>query len=46
MIAMIFLVLAFVCFLLAAFWSPPKGNLIAIGLAAWVLSELLGRSLH
>jgi hypothetical protein len=43
MISLILLVLAFVCFLLSAFWNPapPRVNLIALGLAAWVLSVLL-----
>jgi hypothetical protein len=43
MITLILLVFAFVCLALAAFWNPnpPKINLIAAGLAFWVLSELL-----
>jgi hypothetical protein len=43
MLTLILLVFAFVCFLLATFWqpSPPRFNLIAAGLAAWVLSVLL-----
>jgi hypothetical protein len=45
-IALILLVFSFVCFVLAAFWQPgpPRINLLAAGLAFWVLSELLGRS--
>lgn len=37
------LFIAFVCFVLASFWqpSPPRVNLIAAGLASWVLAELL-----
>jgi hypothetical protein len=44
MLTLIFLVFAFVCFALAAFWNPnpPRINLIAAGLAFWVLSEILG----
>jgi hypothetical protein len=44
MLTMILLVFAFVCFCLAAFWTPgpPRVNLIAAGLAFWCLSVLLG----
>jgi hypothetical protein len=44
MIGTILLVFAFVLFALAAFWNPapPRVNLIAAGLAFWVLSLLLG----
>jgi hypothetical protein len=47
MLPLIFLVFAFVCFVLAAFWNPapPRVNLIATGLAFWVLSQLVG-SMH
>lgn len=40
---LIFLVLAFCCFVIAAFWNSvtPRVNLIAAGLASWVLSLLL-----
>jgi len=43
MLTMILLVFAFCCFALAAFWNPnpPRVNLIASGLAFWVLSVLL-----
>ena len=43
MLQMILLVFSFVCFTLAAFWipQPPRVNLIAAGLAFWVLSVLL-----
>lgn len=38
----IFLILAFVAFLLAAIgWGYKKTNLIAVGLALWVLSILI-----
>lgn len=37
---LILLVFAFVCFVLAALWAPPKGNLVAAGLAFWVASVL------
>jgi hypothetical protein len=49
MLTLILLVFAFVCFTLAAFWNPtpPRVNLIAAGLAFWVLSVLLaGRWAH
>jgi hypothetical protein len=44
MLTLILLVFSFVCFTLAAFWNPapPRVNLIATGLAFWVLSVLLG----
>lgn len=43
MLTLILLVFAFVCFVLAAFWpNPPRVNLIAAGLAFWVLSVILG----
>lgn len=43
MITLILLVFAFVCFALSAVWtpSPPRFNLIAAGLAFWVLSLLI-----
>lgn len=41
MLHMILLVLAFVCFLLAAFPVPSRINLTALGLAAWVLTLLV-----
>jgi hypothetical protein len=45
MISLIFLALAFACFAIAAFWNPnppPRVNLIAAGLAFWVLSLIIG----
>lgn len=43
-VPVILYVLAFVCFLLAAFWvtNPPRPNLVALGLASWVLAIILG----
>lgn len=43
MLTLILLVFSFVCFALAAFWTPnpPRVNLIAAGLAFWVLSVLI-----
>jgi hypothetical protein len=48
MLTLILLVFAFVCFTLAAFWnpSPPRFNLIAAGLAFWVLSIILTTTHH
>lgn len=45
MIATILLVAAFVLFVLSAIGipSPPRFNLMAAGLACWVLAELIGR---
>ena len=43
MIDIILLVFAFVCFLIAAIIGdriPPRFNLVAIGLAAWVLTAI------
>lgn len=42
MISTILLVFAFVIFVIAAFNVPARWNLIAAGLAFWVLSILLG----
>lgn len=36
----IFLVFAFVCFVLATVNVPARGNLVAAGLACWVASLL------
>ena len=46
MLTIILLVFSFVCFALSAFWNPapPRVNLIATGLAFWVLAELLGHT--
>ena len=43
MLTLVLLVFAFVCFTLSAFWNPapPRINLIAAGLAFWVLSVIL-----
>jgi hypothetical protein len=41
-ISLIFLVVAFICFLCAACNVPSRVNLIALGLAFWVLSLLIG----
>lgn len=49
MLTLILLVAAFVLFLLAGIGVPAsRYNLIGIGLACWVLSEILGHgaSLH
>jgi hypothetical protein len=42
MIGTVLLVIALVCFLLAAANIPTRVNLIALGLAFWVLSLLIG----
>ena len=41
MLNTILLMFAFVLFIIGSFWNPPKVNLVAVGLACWVLSELL-----
>lgn len=41
MITMLLLLLAFVCFVLAAFGVSSRVNLVAVGLALWVLTELI-----
>jgi len=41
MLHTILLVFAFVCFLLATFPVPSKVNLVALGLAAWVVTLLV-----
>lgn len=40
--ALIFLIAALVCFILAIFPVPVKFNLVAAGLACWVASLLFG----
>lgn len=46
MLDLILLVFAFVCFVLAAFNVPARPNLVASGLAFWVLEVILiGRHL-
>jgi hypothetical protein len=41
-IGFILLLLAFICFLLATIPVPVRINLVALGLALWVLSLLIG----
>lgn len=41
-IALVLLVLALICFVLACIPIPVRINLMALGLAFWVLSLLLG----
>lgn len=41
MLSLILLVVAFLCFLCAAFGVSSKMNLVAVGLASWVLANLL-----
>jgi hypothetical protein len=44
-LGVVLLVLALVCFLIAAFgaaWPSPRVNMIALGLFFWVLSILVG----
>jgi hypothetical protein len=41
MISTVLLIAAFVLFVLAIFPIPSKFNLIALGLACWVLSAIL-----
>ena len=46
MVTLILIVFGFVCFCFAAFWNPAppaRVNLIAAGLAFWVLSEITSR---
>ena len=43
MLETILLVVAFVCFVAGAVGIAARVNLVALGLAAWVLAELLGR---
>ena len=43
-ISLVLLIAAFIVFALAALWipGPPRPNMIALGLALWTLSQLLG----
>lgn len=46
MIATILLVLAFVCFVIAAAAFPvPRVNLMALGLAFWVAVSFIGKTM-
>ncbi len=46
MLALILMVAAFVCFVIAATgWPVPKVNLVAAGLACWSLSIILASGL-
>lgn len=40
-ITAILLILAFICFVLAAFGVTSRVNLVAVGLALWVLTLLI-----
>ena len=44
-IGLILMVLAFVLFLVRTKWSPPGYELMALGLACWVLATLLAGGL-
>lgn len=44
-VSLFFLVLAFGCFVVGAFWSPAKVNIVSLGLALLTLSILFGRNL-
>lgn len=41
-LSLVLLIVALVCFLLAAVNTAAKVNLVALGLALWVLTLLLG----
>jgi len=43
MLILILLIFGFVCFALAAVWNPapPRVNLVAAGLAFWILADIL-----
>ncbi len=41
-IHLVILILAFVCFVLATFGVTVRVNLVALGLALWVLTLLIG----
>jgi hypothetical protein len=42
MIGLVLLIVALICFLLASANIPARVNLVALGLAFWVLSLLIG----
>jgi cell division protein FtsW (lipid II flippase) len=43
---LLLLVFGLACFLMSAFWTPepPKPRLVALGLACWILAEILTRA--
>jgi hypothetical protein len=45
-IGLILMVFAFVFFVIAAKWNPPGWYFVAIGLACWVLAEIIGGASH
>ena len=47
-LTLILLVFAFVCFVLAALWNPPPPRPVLgwLGLAFWVLAEILGHTMR
>jgi hypothetical protein len=40
-VQLVLLILAFVCFIVAAIGIPSRVNLVALGLAFWVLSLII-----
>jgi hypothetical protein len=44
-ISLFLLVAAFILFVIAAIPIPSRINIVAAGLACWVLAEILGRGL-
>lgn len=44
-ISLFLLVAAFILFVIAAIPIPARINIVAAGLACWVLAEILGRGL-
>jgi hypothetical protein len=48
-VTLILMALAVACFLIAAFWappSPPRVNLVALGLAFWAITALMAGHWH
>lgn len=40
-LSVLLLVIGLVCFAVAIVWNPPRVNLVAAGLACWLLATLL-----
>ena len=45
-VGLVLMCFAFVFFCLASKWNPPGWSFIALGLAFWVLAELVGGAGH
>ena len=45
-LSLILLIVAFICFILGAVGVSARVNWVALGLALWVLVQIVGRGVH